>query len=161
VDAKDVAAILAAIAWPITALIVAFYFRTPVRSLLNRLADSLKVKSLKFALFGAEVELTPEEAKGALDEMLQEIVEAMNELLPAEVDLFLKIDSAEGRLTVLDLIPDFKRESVQHTQLRKLRDRKLIRPIEGGNWQPQKHPIVTRFGHLIRKLHPKVSPQAR
>lgn len=140
---------------------VVLYFRAPVRSLLNRLADSLKVTSIKFELFGAKAELTPEAAKGTLDEMLQEIVEPMNELSPDEVDLFLRIDTADGRLTVVDLIPDFEPESARHAQRRRLCDRKWIRPVEGGQWQPQKHPIVTRFGHLARKLNPRVSAQAR
>ncbi len=156
-SATDVAAVLAPLAWPVTTLIILLYFRNPIRSLLYRLSDSLKVKSFKFILFGFETELTPEEAKGALDEMLQDIVEAMNELSAEEVKLFQTIINADGRLTVLDLLPDFKRESLQHAQLRKLRDRKLIRPMEGGNWQPQKHPIATRFGKLVLKLHPKLA----
>lgn len=89
--------------------------------------------------------------------MLQEIVEAMNELSPDEVVLFQKINAGDSRLSVSDLFPDFKRNSDQHEQLRKLRDRKLIRPIEGGNWQPPKHPIVTRFGRLVLQLHPKTT----
>jgi hypothetical protein len=159
-DTQDIAAILGAIAWPITALIITFYFRIPLRSLLDRLADSLKIKSLKFVFLGSEVELTPEQAKDTLDEMLKEIVEAMNQLSLDEVNLFLRIDDANGHLAVRDLIPDFKRQSTEHAQLRSLRDWKLIRPIEGGNWQPEKHPIVTQFGRMVHKLHPKVSEQA-
>lgn len=54
-DAKDIAAILSAIAWPVTLLMVVIYFRTPIRAILNRFADSLKVKSLKFGFLEARL----------------------------------------------------------------------------------------------------------
>jgi hypothetical protein len=158
-EATDVAAILEAVAWPIAVLLIFLYFSTSIQTLLDQLARSLQLRSLKFNLFGQQVELTREEVKDVLDEILKDIVEALNELSPDEVALFQKINSGDGRYTVQDLLPDFKRESMQHAQLRKLRDRKLIRPEEGGNWQPQKHPIMTRFGRLVWQLRPKVSKQ--
>jgi hypothetical protein len=156
-EIKDIAAILTSVAWPITLLVVVFYFRGPLRSLVTRVADSLKVKAMKFKIFGIEIELAPEEAKEVIDEMLQEIVEAMNELSSEEIDLFRTVHRAEGRLAVRDLFPNFNRGDELHTQLRRLRDRKLVRPIEGGRWQAEKHPVVTRFGRLVQGLYPKVA----
>jgi hypothetical protein len=157
---KDVADILSAVAWPLIVLAIILYFREPLHLLASRVAESVKVKSLRFKAFGLESELTIEEAKGALDEMLHEIIEATNELSPEEVALFQAIDIADGRQTVLGLIPDFERRNTKHIQLQKLRDRKLIRPFEGGNWQPEKHPIVTRFGRLVQSISPNVGGRA-
>jgi hypothetical protein len=146
---KGIAAVLAAVVWPFTILVIVLYFRQPLHLLLTRAAESLKIKVLRFKLFGFESELTIEEVKGALDEMLQEIVEAMNELSPGDVALFEAIDSAEGRLSLDQLVTGFQRG-----------DRKLIRPLEGGNWQSQKHPIVTRFGKLVQALRPQIGAEA-
>jgi hypothetical protein len=143
-------------AWPLILLLIVLYFRTPIRTLLNQLANSLKVKSLRFKLFGQEVELTAQEVEDVLEEMRQESVAAMNELSVDEVALLEGINAADGRSTVLDLIPSFRRDSEEHRKLRKLRDRKLIRPYENGQWQPHKHPVMTRFGRLVWRLHSKV-----
>jgi polyhydroxyalkanoate synthesis regulator phasin len=107
---------------------------------------------VKIKAFGAEVELTPEQAERALDELLQDIADSTNELTPEESSLFEQILHAGGRTTVVELFPSFARNSKEHQQLRKLRDRKLIRPYEGGNWQPDKHPIPSRFGELVYEL---------
>ena len=144
-------------------LAIVLYLREPLHLLVTRAAESLKVKALRFKLFGLESELTVEEAKGTLDEMLQEIFEATNELSPGEVALFQAINRAEGRLSVVELVPGlkgFRRGDEAHTQLRRLRDRKLIRPFEGGNWQSEKHPIVTRFGKLVQSLRPQIGVEA-
>lgn len=150
------AAFLAAVAWPITVLVIVLYFRGPIRLLVTRAADSLKVKSTKFKFFGIEVELTPEETKDALDEMLQEVVQAMSEFSKDEIDLFTTIHRNEGRLTVFGLDPNFKRGDEFHNKLRKLRRCNLVRPVEGGKWEPEKHPVVTRFGRLVLDLTPKL-----
>jgi len=158
-SARNVARILSAVAWPTTVMVALLLFFTPIRSLLNQLANSLKIKVLKFKLFGAEAELSVEEAQGVLDEMLQEIVDAMNEVTEAESKLFKDIAASEGDRTVLDFLPHFERENIHHVKLKTLRDRQLIRPVEGGKWQKDKHPVVTRFGRLVQSLHPKVQRQ--
>jgi len=63
---KEFAEIARALAWPLT--FVAFFavFYKPVRALLERLAETLTVKTVKLKAFGAEIELTPEQAKRAL-----------------------------------------------------------------------------------------------
>jgi hypothetical protein len=157
--AKEFAEIAGALAWPITAIGVIALFYKPIRALLDRLAATLTVKTVKLKAFGAEVELTPEEAKGALDELLQDIADSTNELSLEETLLFQRIMAAAGRDTVIQLLPNFRRDTIEHQMLRKLRDRKLVRPIEGGNWQPEKRPIATRFGQLVYDLRRPQSSQ--
>jgi hypothetical protein len=106
-------------------------------------------------VFGSEVDLTPEQVKSTLNELLNDIVESTNELSPAELALFQQIQAADGRRVILDLIPNFARNTEQHNQLRRLRDRKLIRPFEGGRWKDDKHPVMTRFGELICRIKPE------
>jgi hypothetical protein len=149
---KEFADIAAALAWPLIAVLFLVAFFKPVWALLDRLASTLTVKVVKLKAFGAEVELTPEQAKRALDELLQEIADSTNELTPDEATLFARIIQAEGRTIVADLFSGFARDSEAHRQLRRLRDRKLIRPFEGGNWQPGKHPVASRFGQLVYEL---------
>ena len=153
-DLRGISAILAAIAWPLVATALAFTFRTPLFSLLSRLSESFTVKSIKLKVLGAEVELTPEQAKGALDELLKEIVDSTNELSPTEIKLFQEIRTADGRRTVSDILPGFVRGNEHHKRLRVLRDRKLIRPFEGGRWEASQHPVITRFGELTLQIKP-------
>lgn len=55
---------------------------------------------------------------------------------------------AEGKVLVVP--KDFQRNSSYHNNiLRELRKKKLIRPYEGGNWQPGSHIEVTRFGRMV------------
>ncbi|MFZ4682890.1 MAG: hypothetical protein ACOYMS_10325 [Terrimicrobiaceae bacterium] len=155
---KDFADIASAIAWPLTALVVFAAMFKPLRALLDRLAATLTIKTVKINAFGSEVELTPEQAKRALDELLQDIADSTNELTVDEMSLFERIFQAHGRTTVGELFPSFTRDSTEHQRLRKLRDRKLIRPFEGGNWQVNKHPVPSRFGELVHEL--KNTPKA-
>jgi hypothetical protein len=115
---------------------------------------------MKFKLLGFEVELTADQAKGALAEILQVIVETMKALDEEEGNLFREIDRAEGRRTVLEIAPDFVRGKEWHDRFRKLRDFTLIRPLEGGQWQDHKHPVVTGFGRLVKELYSKARREA-
>src|SRR5687768_13541163 len=67
VNARDVAAILGAVAWPIVVMATVLLLLKPIRTLMDQLANSLKIKVLKFKVFEAEAELTVEEAKGVLE----------------------------------------------------------------------------------------------
>ena len=150
--AYEFAQIAKAVAWPLTAIVFLIVLHKPLRAVLERLATTLSLKNVKLKAFGAEVELTPEQAQTALDELLQEIVDPVNELAGEDYMLFERILRAGGRATVADLIPGFTRASPQHQQLQRLRDHQLIRPFEGSKWQPEKHPIATRFGELVHEL---------
>lgn len=149
---KVFAEIATALAWPLTALGFLSVFFTPVHAILERLAETLTIKTVKLKTFGAEIELTPEQAKRALNELLQDIADSTNELTAEEADLFESILHSGGRDTVADLFVAFTRDTKEHQQLRRHRDRKLVRPFEGGNWQPTKHPVPTRFGQLVYEL---------
>ena len=156
---KEFAEIAGALAWPLTFIAFVAVFYKQVHSLLHRLAETLTVKSIKLKAFGAEVELTPEQARRALDELLQDIAESTNELSADDSALFERIVASAGRETVRQLLPTFQRDMPDHLRLRKLRDRKLIRPFEGGNWQPEKHPVVSRFGQLVYDLRSTQTPR--
>ncbi|MBC7919682.1 MAG: hypothetical protein H7Z75_01185 [Ferruginibacter sp.] len=149
---KELAAILTALAWPVTSLAILFAFRTRVVALLKKLEESLSIKGIKLKLFGAEIELTPDQADRALNELMQEVVESTHHLSAADIQLFERIYEVRGSLTVQELISDFTRESGEHKQLRKLRDVKLVRPSEGGKWEGIKHPVVTHFAEIFLKL---------
>lgn len=127
-------------------------FYLPIKRVLDRLAATLTVKTVKIKAFGAEVELAPEQAKEAIDELIQEISELTNELSPEEAALFYRIHAYDGRMTVQDLFPGFARGSPEHRQLQKLRDTKLIRPVEGSQRQKAKHPLSTGLGQVFFKL---------
>ena len=148
----EFAAIANALAWPVVVLATLVAFADKLRALLDKLTQSLSVKSVKLKALGGEIELTVEQAKNTLDEQLKAIADASNELTEEELDLFEKILEADGKLTVAMLIQDFKRNSHEHNILRRLRDRMLVAPSETGNWQPGKHPVPTRFGKLVHQL---------
>jgi hypothetical protein len=149
---REVAEILAAVAWPVTVTGIAWAFYRPVVAVLEKLKESLLVKGIKLKLWGAEIELTPDQADRALNEMIQNVVESTQDLSVAERNLFERIHEVRDELTVEALVPGFTRESEAHNQLRRLQDVKLIRPIEGGKWTAVKHPVVTRFGEIFWKL---------
>jgi hypothetical protein len=158
---KELAEILSAVAWPATAGAIAYAFHKPVFALLQKLQESLSIKVIKLKLFGAEIELTPDQADRALNEILQEVGESTNDLSPPDIALLKRIYDAQGTLTVEQVFPGFTRKSPDHLerksspeleQLRKLREMKLLRPSEGGKWDEAKHPVVTRFGEIFLKL---------
>jgi hypothetical protein len=149
---KELAEILAAVAWPTTAITIVLVFRTRIAALLTKLEGSLSIKGIKLQLFGAGIELTPDQADRALNELMQEVVESTHDLSPSDIQLFERIHEVRGSLAVQELIPGFTRGSEEHKQLRRLRDLKLVRPSEGGKWEAIKHPVVTRFAEIFLKL---------
>jgi hypothetical protein len=147
--ATEFAKIASALAWPLTTFILVVLFYSPLTNLLERLT------TIKLKAFGTEVELTPEEVKTAMNELLQEISDPTNELKANEILLFESVVASDGRKSVSELVPSFARGNEFHDTLRRLRDRHLIRPIEGSRWLPEKHPIATRFGKLVNDLKEK------
>ena len=151
--AKEFADVAAEIAWPLTAIFFFALLYRPLRALVVRLAETLTIKSVKFKGPFGEVELSPEKVQQTLTELLQELEDPANKLESTEKALFQRIIGASGKLTVQDYFSQpFARGSDEHKQLRNLRDRKLVRPAEGGRWEPGKHPVVTRFGELVLQV---------
>jgi hypothetical protein len=148
----DLIKLLSVVAWPVITIgiVSAFYFQ--LAALLSKLAESLSIKAIKVKLLGAEIEVTPDQADRALNEMMEEVAESLNGLSPSEIGLFDRVRESRGERTVKDLIPEFTRGSDSHNELRRLRDRKLIRPSEGGKWEAGKRPVVTRFAEIFLKL---------
>ena len=150
--ATEFAKIAEAVAWPSITFFAIVLFYSSITKLLNGLATSLKFKSIKVKAFGVEAELTPQEVKAAVEELLKEISDPTNELTEGEVQLLDQIAAADGRRSVIELAPAFVRGNDVHDYLRRLRDRHLVRPLEGGRWLPGKHPVLTRFGRLVLDL---------
>ena len=145
---EGVAKILSAIAWPVVSIFFLVYAGKPLHQLLAKLSNAA-MQSIRIKAFGTEFEMSLAEANTVFNELVQDFVD----MEPPLVELFERIEAADGRLSVLQLLPNFKRVdgNAELTLLRQLRDRKLIRPFEGSNWQPEKHPMVTRFGRVIWK----------
>lgn len=162
-DAKSIAAIITSLAWPLTMLVLVFSFRRILTQLLSRMVDAFVIKTLKLKIFSAEIELTQSEAKNTLDQLFIDIEESTGELSDAEVTLLKAIKYANGRSTVERLLPDFVHEESNESlrQLRVLRDRKLIRPFEGGPWRSYKFPVITRFGEIVWGIREKALPNLK
>jgi len=159
--ATEFAKIAEAVALPALTGFTVVLFYSSITKLLNSLAASLKIKSIKVKAFGVEAELTPEEVKAAVDELLKEISDPTNELTEGEVQLLDQIASADGRRSVIELAPAFERGNDVNDYLRRLRDQHLIRPSEDSRWLAEKHPVLTRFGRLVLdlRLGSRVSPR--
>jgi hypothetical protein len=162
-DLKDIAALLSAVAWPITVLIVVFSLYGPLKAVLQWIAESMQAKEVKVTSKGIEIVLTRREVEEALNDIVREVLGTKDQLSQEQFDLFQLIARASGRSTVLELIPDFKpdRENPGHERLRKLRGLALVRPDKGGPWKPEKHPVVTRYGRLVRKVFSSVIDKQR
>jgi hypothetical protein len=150
--AEDFSKVAAQVAWPITALLVVWIFYEPIYALLKRMSETLTLKTLKVKALGVEADLSPEYARTVLHELLDDITESSSNLSPEEVALFDLILAAEGAKTIGELVHGFVRDGQDHQRLRNLRDQKLIVPRERGQWKTEKHPVVTRYGHLVAKL---------
>jgi hypothetical protein len=162
-DAMSIAAILTPLAWPITILVLVFSFRSVLKQLMSRMVDALVIKTLKLKIFLAEIELTPAQAKNTLDQLFKDIEDSTGELSDPEIQLFKAIKDAYGRSTVGHLLPDFVHEESNESlrRLRVLRDRKLIRPFEGGPWRIEKHPVISRFGEIVWGMRDKALPNLK
>jgi hypothetical protein len=86
------------------------------------------------------------------DDLLQAAKESISRLVNADLDLSLTIGerailsdllAAHDRKEEFRLPADFRRESEHHQNLRALKSRYLIRPLEGGSWQPNKRVVLT------------------
>ena len=58
---KDFSEIAGVLVWPITAIRCLIVFYKPLRAILEQLAASLAIKTVKLKAFGVEVEITPEQ----------------------------------------------------------------------------------------------------
>lgn len=146
-----------ALAWPLVALAAIIAFAPVLWRLLDALSSSLKLRNVKVKAMGVEVELTPEEAKSAVADLLQEIADSTSDLDDKEIALFDTIVDLSGTKTVREMAPEFARSAPQaenpvHKRLGRLRDRQLVRPLAGGAWREHSHPVPTGFGRLVHRI---------
>lgn len=128
IAATKYAKILAVAAWALLSLIAITLFYRQITRMLDDLAGSLKVKSIKVTGFGMEAELSPQEVQATVDALLREFSDPTNELAEYDVQWLDRIAVAEGRQTVIELVRLCIRSVDVHHQLRRLRDRQLIQP---------------------------------
>jgi hypothetical protein len=84
------------------------------------------------------------------------VTSLVRDMTDEEKRLYIQIRAADGRKTVAELLPTFQQGNADHKRLQLLRDRKLIRPFEANSWKSDKHPMVTRFSHLVERLYPEI-----
>jgi hypothetical protein len=147
-DIQAISSLLTALAWPAVAAFVLWTFRDPVQGVLSR------SKQLTVKFFGQEVMVQADSQGQEIAQLLREVQDTVLDLSEEHRKVFLDIKSADGRRTVSDYFPGFARDSKNHLLLQELRDRKLIRPLEGGSWQAEKHPVVTKFARLVLGVYP-------
>lgn len=137
------------LAWPLTVLIVAFAFRSPVAQVVAGL------RSVSIKADGKELQLTLKEASLTLSSLASETTDGLHD---EHFALFHAIREGSGSRKVKYFFPDFERGTPQHGLLQSLRDRKLIRPAERGKWRKDKHPVITNFAQIILRLDDKFVP---
>lgn len=142
-------AALSAFLWPIALAFVAWLFRREFSALLAR------VKEVSFKLLGQEVSMSAEKASDVLEEITKDMV---SDLDADHWRTFEKIKLSNGSNTVNDIFPGFKRHTRDHEILGELRQRTLVRPLEGGSWQANKHPVLTRLAAVIARTKPDLFP---
>lgn len=147
---SDLSAILDAVAWPLAFLIVALLFRQQIVKLLSG------QRQFEFEVLGQKVRVGPDEARNLLEDVVGEMFTGMTE---REKVLLEEIIRSNGQKTVGELIPDFKRDALDHMMLRALRGRQLIRPLEEGTWKAGSHPVKTQFLTGVLRANPEAVPR--
>jgi len=87
---KELAEILTAVVWPMAVIGIVWTFYRPVVAVLEKLKESLSIKGIKLKLLGAEIELTPDQADSALNEMIQNLAESTEDLSADDIKLLRK-----------------------------------------------------------------------
>src|ERR1700755_370548 len=97
----------------------------------------MRPTELEFDLGTTSLVCTRQEVETTLSALLEELRSFALNLRPDERDALRRIMAHDsGTLPVLDVFPDFARESRAHKTLRRLRAAFFVRP-SGGAWQPE------------------------
>lgn len=135
------------VAWPVLVLVAMIIFRTQLAHLITR------IRGFKFHTKGGQVfELSTTEVSSIAQDLLLETDALIRDLDEPAKKILARIVASPRSLTVEQAAPGFTRGSPEHDSLRKLRDCQLIRPVEGGRFQPEKHIEIKRFGQVLLKL---------
>lgn len=147
-ETMDILEFISSLAWPLLLLFALVRYHGFLSGFLS------KVRSVKFKVFDQEIELSAEQAEETLQEIAEDVVSLIDDMSQEQRDLYVKIRALDGTKTVKEILPDFVRGSYQHQLLQALRERKLIRPLEGSSWRDEKRPVVTRFSRLVERIYP-------
>jgi hypothetical protein len=152
-DAAAVISALAQAGWVAIVGYFLFKFQLPLSNVLGRLS--------KFRLRlpdGTEVEATAYEAAAIAQQLLDEVDQNLiHGITTDERKLLAFVVSHAAEPTVGEAVKqvfgkDFVRESHEHNVLRKLRDRQLLRPRGGDQFQREKHLEVKPFGRILLRV---------
>jgi len=136
--------------WATVSLYVVIEYRKP----LTQIASRIRTFRLRIPN-GPELEITADDAFKLAQNLLEEVDELIKNLDDKDKDLLEQV-CRSNKITVEDLIPEFKRDSPEHQSLRKLRDCQLIKPKEPGQWDSKKEIIVKPFGRILLKIRKEV-----
>jgi hypothetical protein len=104
--------------------------------------------TLNLGVVTAEFEI--DRLEGVLGDILREMRTITGALNTADREMLRHLMSRpSGSLKVIDIYPNFTRESDEHTALRRLREAQFIRPLGNGNWQAGKFIEIKSFGRLM------------
>jgi hypothetical protein len=110
----------------------------------------MKPSSIDIDLGSVSMSCTAEEIAGTLAALLGEMRAVLPKLREDERDVLRQIMSQDsGTLTVVDVFPDFSRESEGHKTLRRLRAAQFIRPARTGRWDPDEPIEIKPFARLM------------
>ena len=150
-----VASALAQLGWLAVVAFLLFRYRVPLSNLIERMSKfQLKLPN------GTTVEITASEAASVAQQLLDEADRLIEDVTTDDQQLLARLHKREPQ-TIAKLIPGFRRcdESGQPTkeleQLRKLRDCQLLRPLEGGQFHPEKLVVIKPFGRILLRLRPE------
>lgn len=140
---------IASLAWPGVFVFCIWLMQDQIRTLLaNRSRTSM-------TFFNREVLLKADEDGLKIRDILSDIDQDIKDLPDDAKELLNTIRSWEGRTSVRSYRANFERDDDTHKLLLLLTHRKLIMPAEGGSWEADKHPVVTRFTKLITRIAPE------
>lgn len=137
---------LKTLAWPVSVVIILFYYKNEIIQLLQGSQETV------IKIPGAEFKVRAKEVTDALTDIFSEIDTILKSHLTQEQkNLFLRILSVPTSPKVEDIYPGFVRETHKHKMLRALRGVYFIRPVEGKQWEANKHIEVTNLGRIVAR----------
>jgi len=144
---------LAQVGWLVIVVFLLWRFRSPLSNVVERLS--------KFRLRlsdGTKVEVSASEVVGMAQQLLDEVDERLiKEISESEQKLLRYLVQLDSEPTVGEAVErvfgeKFVRPSPELEVLRKLRDRQLIRPREGGRFREYKHLQIKPFGSILLRI---------
>lgn len=142
---------IASIGWLIFLAIGLYQFHAPLSEILGR-TRKLRVKLPN----GTEIDFSGEEIDSAGKDLLSAIGTLLENMTNEERAVIEHVRNTFEPLTVDQLFPSFRRGTKEHNLLRSLRDREILRPVEGGKGEGAKHVVFKPLGQVLLRSRPKL-----